>query len=86
MLAELSKSDAEWLLNVYAPIRGGRIDNSTFGTFLKAYNLMRGADRKVNCFSCEGRQIAAMANSMFEQYQGEIETLAKPKRGRKKNG
>ena len=47
---------------------------------------MKGADRKVNCFSCEGRTIAAMANSMFEQYQGEIEALTVSKRGRKKNG
>lgn len=85
MLPKISKSDAQWLLRVYAPIRGGRVDNSTFQTFLKAYNIMKGADRVVNCFSCEGRTIAAMANSMFEQYQSEIEALTKSKRGRKKN-
>lgn len=76
MLAKISKTDAQWLLNVWAPIRGGRVDNSTFGMFLKAYNMMKGADRKVNCFSCEGRTIAAVANSIFEQYQQEIETIA----------
>ena len=85
MLSKISKSDAEWLLNTWAPIRGGRVDNSTFQMFLKAYNIMKGTDRKVNCFSCEGRTIAAMANSMFNQYQAEIEAIAKPKRGRKKD-
>ena len=86
MLPKISKSDAEWLLNVFASIRGGRVDNNTFQMFLKAYNILRDTDRKVSCFSCEGRSIAAMANSMFEQYQSDIEALAKPKRGRKKNG
>lgn len=85
MLAKISKSDAEWLLRVFAPIRGGRVDNSTFQMFLKAYNLMRGTNTVVKCFSCEGRTIAAMANSMFNQYQAEIEAIAKPKRGRKKD-
>ena len=85
MLAKISKTDAEWLLRVFAPIRGGRVDNSTFQMFLKAYNIMKGTDRQVNCFSCEGRTIAAMANSMFEQHQSEIEAIAKPKRGRKRD-
>ena len=85
MLAKISKSDAEWLLRVFAPIRGGRVDNSTFQTFLKAHNIMKGTNTQVNCFSCEGRTIAAIANSMFNQYQAEIEAIAKPKRGRKKD-
>ena len=37
---------------------------------------MRGTERKVNCTSCEGRSIAAMANSMFEQYEEEIKVIA----------
>lgn len=85
MLPKISKSDAQWLLNVFAPIRGGRVDNSTFQMFLKAYNILKDTDRKVACFSCEGRTIAAMANSMFEQHSSEIEALSKSKRGRKKN-
>ena len=76
MLAKISKTDAQWLLEVYGPMRGFRIDNGTFGTYLKAYNLMKGTERKVNCTSCEGRTIAAMANSMFEQYQEEIKVIA----------
>ncbi len=84
MLAKISKSEAQWLLNTFQPIRGGRLDNSTFGMFLKAYNIMKGADRKVGCFSCEGRSVAAMANSMFEQYQSEIEKIANKKNASKK--
>ena len=84
MLAQISKSEAQWLLNTFAPMRGGRVDNNTFQTFLKAYNLMRGTNTVVKCFSCEGRTIAAMANSMFNQYQAEIEALTVSKRGRKK--
>ena len=85
MLPTISKDQAKWLVETFAPIRGGRVDNSTFQMFLKAYNLMRGTNTVVKCFSCEGRTIAAMANSMFNQYQAEIEAIAKPKRGRKKD-
>ena len=84
MLPKISKDQAKWLVNVFQPIRGGRVDNSTFQMFLKAYNILRDTDRKVNCFSCEGRSIAAMANSMFDQYKSEIESVA-TKTTRKKN-
>ena len=84
MLAQINKQEAEWLLNEYAPKRGYRIDNSTISMFLKAYNLMKGGDKKVNCTSCEGKAIAAMANSMFEQYEADIKTIATKTKGRKK--
>ena len=76
MLAKISKTDAQWLVNENGPKRSYRVDNSTFQMFLKAYNLMKGANREVNCFSCEGRTIAAMAKSMYDQYEGEIQTIA----------
>lgn len=85
MLPKISKDQAQWLLNVYQPIRGGRVDNSTFQMFLKAYNILKDTDRKVSCFSCEGRSIAAMANSIFDQYKGELEALVAPKKSKKKN-
>tara|TARA_R110002153_G_scaffold68141_1_gene181065 strand:+ start:313 stop:573 length:261 start_codon:yes stop_codon:yes gene_type:complete len=84
MLPKISKGNAEWLIRVFQPIRGGRVDNSTFQLFLKAYNILRDTDRKVGCFSCEGRSIAAMANSIFDQYEGEIKAIA-TKRTRKKD-
>ncbi len=84
MLPKISKDQAKWLINQFQPIRGGRVDNSTFQLFLKAYNILRNTDRRVSCFSCEGRSIAAMANSMFDQYKEEIEKIA-TKTTRKKN-
>ena len=84
MLPKISKDQAKWLINKFQPIRGGRVDNSTFQLFLKAYNILRDTDRKVSCFSCEGRSIASMANSIFDQYKEEIEKIA-TKRTRKKD-
>ena len=84
MLPKISKDQAKWLINRFQPIRGGRVDNSTFPMFLKAYNILRDTDRKVSCFSCEGRSIASMANSIFDQYEGEIKAIA-TKRTRKKD-
>lgn len=84
MLAKITKEDANWLVNVFAPMKGGRVDNSTFQMFLKAYNLMRGTNRTVNCFSCEGRSVAKMASSMYEQYEAEIQAVLTTTKGRKK--
>ena len=84
MLPKISKGNAQWLINTFQPIRGGRVDNSTFQMFLKAYNILRDTDRQVSCFSCEGRSIAAMANSIFDQYKSEIESIA-TKTTRKRN-
>ena len=85
MLPKISKTDAQWLLNDYGPKRGYRVDNSTFQMYLKAYNILKGTDRKVDCMSCEGRAIAAMASSIYEQHEAELKAIATPKRGRKKN-
>jgi len=86
MLAKISKTDAEWLLRVFAPVRGGRVDNSTFKTFLRAHNIMKGVDRQVGCFSCEGRTIAKIASSMYDQYETEIKAITSPaKKTRKKD-
>jgi len=84
MLAKITKAEAKWLLEEYGPKRGYRIDNTNFQLFLKAYNMMKGTERKVNCFSCEGRTIAALTKNMFEQYESEIQAIATPTRGRKK--
>lgn len=88
MLPEISKEEAQWLLNDYGPKRGYRVDHSTVPMFLKAYNLMKGGDRKIECTSCEGKAIAQMASSMFEQYEGSIKAragvLPKPKLTKKR--
>lgn len=87
MLPEISKQDATWLVEFYGPKKGYRVDNTTFQMFLRAYNIMKNTNRQVSCFSCEGRSIAAMAKSMYEQYEEDIKKIAYPPktRGRKKN-
>ncbi len=84
MSLKINKNQAKWLLNEFQPIRGGRVDNSTFQMFLKAYNILRNTDRKVSCFSCEGRSIAGIANSMFDQFKSEIEKISTTDARRKK--
>lgn len=85
MLPEITKEDAKWLVEEYGPKRGYRVDNSTFQMYLKAYNILKATDKKVDCMSCEGRAIAAMASSIYEQHEAELKAIATPKRGRKKN-
>lgn len=84
MLPEISKEEAQWLLNDYGPKRGYRVDHSTVPMFLKAYNLMKGGDRKIECTSCEGKAIAQMASSMYEQYEADIKAIATKTKKRKK--
>lgn len=86
MLPKISKTDAKWLIEEYGPKRGYRIDHSTFQMFLTAYNLLRGTNKKVDCLSCEGKAIAAMAKSMYEQYEEEIKAIATKTTRKKKNG
>ncbi len=85
MLPKISKEEAIWLLEEYAPKRSFGINNKTLNMFLRAYNLMKGVEHKINCTSCEARGIAAIAKSMFNQYEAEIQAVAYPKKGRKKN-
>ena len=88
MLAEITKEQALWLVEFYSPKREYRVDHSTVPMYLKAYNLMKGGDRKIECTACEGKAIAQMAKSMYGQYEADIRAIAYPveiqKRGRKK--
>ena len=81
----LTKEDAQWLVNVFNPMRYGRIASSTIGMFVKATNLISNKNLSVPSCGCEYKTTAAIANSYYNQYQSEIETLAtKTTRGRKK--
>lgn len=86
----LTKIEAEWLLNEYQPKMNGRVDGTTMDTyFLPARKLITGNDvRKPSC-GCEFKVFAQITTSMFEQYKPEIETVANQvvkvsTRGRKK--
>jgi len=76
MLAELSKTDALWLLNTYQPKMGGIINQSTISMFTKAINLMRGTNSSNPTCGCQYKTQAQIAKSLFEQYKTEIETIA----------
>jgi len=75
----LTKSDAQWLLNVFQPIRRGRIGGSTIGMFVKATNLISGKNTTVPSCGCEYKTVAAIANSYFDQYKSQIEEVANVK-------
>ena len=81
----LTKTEAEWLLNVYQPKKDGIVNGTTIPMFIKAINYIRGTNSTVPSCGCEYLTRAKMANSYFEQYKTEIETIAnKTTRGRKK--
>ena len=72
----LTKTDAQWLLNVFQPMRHGRIAGNTIGTFIQATNLISGKNLTVPSCGCEYKTSAAVANSYFDQYKSEIEKIA----------
>ena len=76
MLAELSKEDALWLLNVYQPKMGGTVNQSNISMFTKAINLIRGTDISNPSCGCQYKTQAQIAKSYFEQYKTEIEKIA----------
>ena len=81
----MNRLDAIWLTEVFKPKRHLRIDRSTIGMFIEAINRIMGTNRVVPSCACEFKITAQIANSAFEQHEGEIEKLyhTKPK-GRKK--
>ncbi len=82
----MTRSDAQWLVDVFNPLRKGTISNSTIGTFIKAINIIMDSNRSIPSCSCEFKVTAQIANSAYEQYQDEIEKLYNSKpRGRRKN-
>ena len=72
----LTKEDAQWLINVFQPIRHGRIAGNTISMFVQATNLISGKNTTVPSCGCEYKATAAIANSYFDQYKTEIEKLA----------
>lgn len=87
----ISKEQAQWLLNEYQPRIGGSLTRKTMEIHMKAINILKGTDMGIPGCSCEWRANAQIAKSLFEQYQLEIEKLAneeteapKAKRGRPK--
>jgi hypothetical protein len=49
----LTKTEAEWLLNVYQPKKDGIVNGTTISLFIKAINYMRGTNSVVPSCGCE---------------------------------
>lgn len=87
----LTKQQAEWLINEFAPRMGGIVNGKTMGTyFLPARELMTGKPSEAPACGCHYLSYAKMTASMYSQYQGGIKEVASQidtkviKRGRKK--
>jgi len=81
----MTKSDAQWLIDVFEPKRKLRIASSTIGMFVKAINIILEQNRKVPSCGCEYKVTATIANSAFDQHYAEIMSVYNSKtRGRKK--
>jgi len=85
---KLTKEEAVWLVEVFAPKRGGRIDGKTMDTyFLPARKLMLGTEVERPSCGCMFKSYAQMTNSLYGQHEAAIREIAYPKpktRGRKK--
>ena len=76
MFQIMTKQDAQWLLNVYQPIKDGMINKSNISIFTKAINLMRGTNISDPSCGCQYKTQAQIAKSYFNQYKTDIEKIA----------
>ena len=72
----LSKQDAQWLLNDFSKLVGGSIFGKNIDSYTRAINLIRGTNVKRPGCSCEYKLHARTAMSLFEQHKSEIESIA----------
>lgn len=89
--SNLTQQEAQWLLEEYAPKRGGRIDGNTMDKyFVPARRLIEGKEIGRPGCGCHFKVFVSITNSMFGQHEAEIKNIAYPpktsKRGRTKNG
>jgi len=85
----LTKEQAIWLIEKFAPKRGGMVNGTTMGKwFLPAREYMTGKPSERPGCGCHFVSYAKMTSSMYGQYSSEIEAIAYPpktkKRGRPK--
>lgn len=72
----LTKEDAQWLINEFNQMRGGRIDSKTIGMFTKAINLIRGTNSGNPSCSCQWKSQSSIANSLYGQHEANIKEIA----------
>jgi hypothetical protein len=86
---QLTKEEAQWLINDFAPRRGGIVNGKSMGKyFVPARSLMQGSPSSAPECGCHYLAYAKMTASMYGQYLSEIEHIAneeqQTKRGRPK--
>jgi len=72
----LSKQDAQWLLNEYPKVIGRRVDRGSIQQHLKAFNLIKGGNESIPSCSCQWVSASKVSESLFSQYKAEIEEVA----------
>ena len=86
--SNLTQEEALWLLNEYAPKRGGRVSGETMDKyFTKARGLIMGKPVERPGCGCQYKSYVMMTNSLFSQHYEAIKKIATPKpksRGRSK--
>ena len=82
----LTKGEAQWLINVYQPKMGLRIDGGNMDNyFIPARRLITGKQINKPSCGCEYKVFAQITNSLFDQYKTDIEAIAnKTTRGKNK--
>jgi hypothetical protein len=74
--SNLSKEDAQWLINEYPKVIGRRVDRGTIHEHLKAFNLIKGASATIPSCSCQWVSASKVSESLFSQHKTEIESIA----------
>ena len=74
----INQQDALWLVENYNKIRQFGKVNSWIGDHVRAMSLIKGTQVSVPGCNCEYAAYARMANSMYEQNENEIKTIAYP--------
>lgn len=72
----LSKENAQWLINEYPKWIGKRIDRESIQQHLKTFNLIKGANETIPSCSCHWVGASKVSESLFSQYKAEIEAIA----------
>lgn len=93
---DITKDDAQWIIEFVVPKRGWRIDRKTLGWLSEAHNKAFEEQVAVPGCSCEFKACHQVWYSRLDQYQQQIEDIAYPpvteiksvmgRRGRKPNG
>ena len=74
--SNLSKTDAQWIINEYPKWIGKRIDRASIQEHLKLFNLIKGSKEGIPSCSCQWTGASKISESLYEQYKSEIEVIA----------